>query len=309
MKVRLALSSLALACASIAAPPALRAQDLVQVAPAAARVLFEDDRVRVVEVVYKPGFETPVHTHPEYAAYALDAGKLRVKRADGQTETFDIKAGEAVHFQAEGPHSTVNLGKKPFRAIYTELKGGAPSGKLSAAERDALLELYDRGLRETEELVASTPDALWAKKPAPDRWSVAEVVEHLGLAESLLFDFAQQGLANPVSNDWANLEAGMTDEQFVGMLKDRSKRFQAPEPIQPHGGLSRADALAKLAGARAVTAEFLRRTDAELKKHVVQGPAGPMTAHQVFVLIGGHNLRHNEQIREALQQLNSTASK
>ena len=151
--------------------------------------------------------------------------------------------------------------------------------------------------------MASTPDELWAKKPAPERWAVAEVVEHIGAAETLLFGFLQQAMAAPENANWALVEGGMPTENFLGMLQDRSKRFQAPEPIQPKGGLSRADALAKYAGAHAVTTEFIRRTTAPVKKHVADGPTGKMTAHQILVLIGGHNLRHNAQIRETLEQL------
>ena len=40
-----------------------------------------------------------------------------------------------------------------------------------------------------------------------------------------------------------------------------------------------------------------------VKKHLADGPAGKMTVHQMLVLLGGHNLRHNAQIREALAQL------
>jgi uncharacterized damage-inducible protein DinB len=40
-----------------------------------------------------------------------------------------------------------------------------------------------------------------------------------------------------------------------------------------------------------------------VKKHVADGPTGNMTVHQLLVLMGGHNLRHNAQIREALEQL------
>ena len=95
----------------------------------------------------------------------------------------------------------------------------------------------------------------------------------------------------------------MSTENFMSMLQDRSKKFQAPEPIQPKGGMTRADALAKYAGARAVSAEFVRRTTPPVKKHLADGPAGKMTGHQMLVLLGGHNLRHNAQIREALEQL------
>ncbi|MGE0641418.1 MAG: DinB family protein [Thermoanaerobaculia bacterium] len=278
------------------------AQDPATVSPGNYKKLFENERVRVLEVTYKKGDESSMHSHPDHLAYVTSGGKLEFTLADGTKHIVEAKTGETIFVPAEA-HSVKNVGKSTVRAVATELKEAAPSGGLDSAEREQLLELYARGQKELSELVANTTDEEWAKKPGPDRWSVSEVVEHLGAAESLLFGMAQQALAQPVSDDWALVVGGMSTDNFLGMLTNRGQKFQAPEPLKPHGGMSRADALAKFAGARAVTTDYVRRTDDLVKKHLADGPAGKMTVHQILVLIGGHNLRHNAQIREALEQL------
>lgn len=299
MRTRVAAVALSLLAAL---PFAASAQDPAAVAPETYKQTFDNERVRVFEVTFKKGASVAMHSHPDHVAYVVTGGKLEMTLADGTKHLIEAKPGQTIFLPAEA-HSTRNVGSGNVRVIVTELKEAAPSGALSGAERAELLELYERGQRELETLVAGTPEELWAKKPAPERWSVAEVVEHLGAAESLLFGMAQQALAAPESADWALVEGGMSTDGFLGMLQDRSKKFQAPEPLQPKGGLTRAEALAKFAGARAVSAEFVRRTTAAVKKHVIDGPAGKMTVHQTLVLLGGHNLRHNAQIREALEQL------
>ena len=285
-----------------AVPIAALAQDPATIGPTIYKQTLDNERVRVFEVTFKKGAEVAMHAHPDHVAYIVSGGKLELTLADGTKNVIDAKPGETFFLPAQA-HSAKNVGKGTIRVIVTELKDAAPSGTLSGAERAELLDLYERGQRELETLVAGTPDELWAKKPAPERWSVSEVVEHLGAAESLLFGMMQQALAAPASSDWALAAGRMSTDNFLGMLQDRSKKFQAPEPIQPKGGMARAEALAKFAGARAVTAEFVRRTALPVKKHLADGPAGKMTAHQMLVLIGGHNLRHNAQIREVLEQL------
>ncbi|MBP7586851.1 MAG: DinB family protein [Thermoanaerobaculia bacterium] len=299
MRTRVAAAALTLLAAL---PLAAAAQDAAAVAPESYKKTLDNERVRVFEVTIKKGAAVAMHSHPDHVVYVLSGGTLEFTLADGSKHSKEAKSGQTFFIPAEA-HSLTNVGKSVVKLVSTELKESAPTGALSAAERSELLELFERGQRELEELVASTPEDLWAQKPAPERWSVSEVVEHLGAAEGLLFGMLQQALAAPASSDWALVEGGMSTEGFLGMLQDRSKKFQAPEPIQPKGGLSRADALAKFAGARAVSAEFVRRTTAPVKKHLVDGPAGKMTAHQMLVLLGGHNLRHNAQIREALEVL------
>ncbi len=278
------------------------AQDPAQVGPTIYKQLSENERIRVFEVTFKPKAEIGLHSHPDHALYILSGGKLRVTAADGQATDLDLVAGQTVFLSAQ-THSAKNVGKSTIRVLVTELKESAPSGSLGIEGRTFLLDLLERSRRETEELVAKTPDELWAKKPAPERWSVSEVVEHLALAEGLLFGLSQQALAQPVDPNWALVAGRVTAEQQLAFLGDRSKKFQAPEPAQPKGGLSRADALAKFGGTREVTSEFVRRTSDAVDKHVATLPIGQMTAHQILTMIGGHNLRHNQQIVETLAAL------
>lgn len=299
MRIRVAVAALTLLAAL---PLVAAAQDPTAVAPGVYKQTLDNERVRVFEVTFKKGASAAMHSHPDHLAYIVTGGTLELTLADGTRQVVEGKPGETFFLPAQA-HSTRNIGNSTVRVVVTELKEAPQSGTLSAGERAEILELYERSQRELETLVAATSDELWARKPAPDRWSVAEIVEHLGAAESLLFGMLQQALAAPESANWALVEGGMSSDSFLGMLQDRSKKFQAPEPIQPKGGMSRADALSRFAGARSVTAEFVRRTSAPVKKHLAEGPAGKMTVHQMLTLIGGHNLRHNAQIREALDQL------
>ena len=48
---------------------------------------------------------------------------------------------------------------------------------------EELIEFLAQHRRRVHEAVASVPAELRERKPAPDRWSVAEVIEHLAMIE------------------------------------------------------------------------------------------------------------------------------
>ena len=56
------------------------AQDPVKVAPKQYKAIFNNDRVRVLEVTIKPGEKSPMHSHPDYLVYAMGPAKAEVHR-------------------------------------------------------------------------------------------------------------------------------------------------------------------------------------------------------------------------------------
>ena len=285
------------------APLALLAQDAATVAPSIYKVLLDDERVRVLDVNFKPGASAGAHSHPESIIHVVKGGTIRFTTPDGKSEDRTFKPGETARVPG-GIHSTKNVGKSALGGPVTELKEAAPAATLSGGERTEILDLYERSGRELESLVARTPDDLWTKKPAPDRWSVAEVVEHLAIVEKALNGFVLQNLGAPADPNWAMVETGRPIDGILKAGTDRSKKLSSPEFALPKGGKSRADLLADWGGARAQNAELVRRTTAEVKKHTAEVPnGGKMTMHQVLAYVAIHNLRHNAQIAEALAQL------
>jgi quercetin dioxygenase-like cupin family protein len=85
--------------------------------------LTENDRVRIMEVTFKPGETIPVHSHPDHAAIAITDGKLAIT-AGGRTQEAELKAGQALWTPAES-HAATNIGKTTLRLVVIELKEGA----------------------------------------------------------------------------------------------------------------------------------------------------------------------------------------
>jgi quercetin dioxygenase-like cupin family protein len=108
----------------------LESLDGVIAAPDHHRVIFEDERVRVVELRVKPGETVPVHTHrwttinyvvshSDFLSRDAD-GNIKLDSRDGQNE---IKEG-AVFCLPPFPalHSVENVGAHELRGITFELK-------------------------------------------------------------------------------------------------------------------------------------------------------------------------------------------
>ena len=91
-------------------------------------VIFENDRVRVLEYRDKPGAKTHPHRHPDSVMYVLADFRRRVTHA-GQEREVELRTGE-VRWVAAQEHVGENIGDTESHAIFVELKD---SGPLTAA--------------------------------------------------------------------------------------------------------------------------------------------------------------------------------
>jgi hypothetical protein len=146
---------------------------------------------------------------------------------------------------------------------------------------------------------AKLSEAQWNFKPGPDRWSVGEVVEHLALAEELLFGVQQKTASAPEASPEKRAGASGQDEKILKMIPDRTQKAQAPEPLKPAQKLGpAAQVLEAFQARRAKTLDYARTTTDDLRSRVSDSPIGPVDAYQWLLFIGAHNERHLAQLRE-----------
>jgi len=94
--------------------------DPMKVASNVYKFLNENERVRVLEVVFKPGDVAKLHHHPEHVVYVVKGGKLRLT-SDGKTQDMDLNAGSVVFLQEQN-HEATNVGGSNIDLIVFELK-------------------------------------------------------------------------------------------------------------------------------------------------------------------------------------------
>jgi DinB superfamily len=148
-------------------------------------------------------------------------------------------------------------------------------------------------------LVHGLTPAQWHFHESPDRWSIAEIIEHLVVFERFILDAVKRSLSASPEPDKKSIVA--TREHLVLELADtRHIRFNAREAARPAGRWPDiAQLLREFHDTRAHTVAFVRETQAPLRDHFFPHIAfGDLDCYQWLVLLSRHGLRHALQIEE-----------
>ena len=110
--------------------------DAVIAAPQNHKIIYEDDKVRILQVICPPGNEEPVHTHQYkstmwftqsahfiYYTYVMNTKNQLVKKDSAEVKGFPTEAlnkGQMV--DPEGPHSVKNISTDTPMAYRIEYK-------------------------------------------------------------------------------------------------------------------------------------------------------------------------------------------
>jgi hypothetical protein len=96
-----------------------RPKHVTQIAPDLTRVIFENDRVRVIELTVEKGSKAGLHHHPEYFAYSMTPFEYISTPERGKPEHRKMEPGE-VDWR-DGESHAVEF-TSPGRALIVELK-------------------------------------------------------------------------------------------------------------------------------------------------------------------------------------------
>ncbi len=106
--------------------------DPTEVSPEKYTVLLENEHVRIVEYVIKPGEKDAWHTHPPKVSYIVSGGKLRITPEGADSFVVEENFGNAAWMGALGRHFGENVGTTPIRIVLVEIKSlsDAPFGEI-----------------------------------------------------------------------------------------------------------------------------------------------------------------------------------
>lgn len=156
--------------------------------------------------------------------------------------------------------------------------------------------------------VDGVPATLRETRPTADRWSVAEVLEHLTRVEDGITRLLTARLGEARAS--GQVTTGADTSSIVGALNhdlilDRTRTIVAGERVAPRGELDAAAALEKLDATREKLRELVLEHDGTtLGAFSMPHPAfGTIDGYQWFLFIGTHEARHAAQIREIGTQL------
>lgn len=171
---------------------------------------------------------------------------------------------------------------------------------MDTAVREKNLALLAEGTNALLESVAGVSEEQARMRPAANRWSVLECVEHVILAENRMF-----ALLAKESEPAAGVSDGTREGRVRSRSVDREYKFEAPEFALPLGQFpSLSAAVDEFRRCRARTASYLTQCDEELRAKTAMHPVvGQVSCQELLIIISLHPARHAKQIREARQSL------
>lgn len=185
--------------------------------------------------------------------------------------------------------------------LWSMAAAALPAQLLTQGERDRAMSHLHASRKQFLDSIGGLSAAQWSYKPAPERWSVAEVAEHIAVTEESIFQLiTMKVLKTPPVGEQQRTESPKRDEMVLKMVPDRSQRAQAPEFLRPAGRWPDRESLAAaFQTARGRNIAYAEKTVDPLRHHAAPHPVlGMLDGYQWLLLISAHTERHVAQIQE-----------
>jgi quercetin dioxygenase-like cupin family protein len=96
--------------------------DFVVSSPDKAKIVLENEYVRVIEYSLRPGEKDSTHTHPPKTSYVISGGTLRVYSENEKPFDSEEVKGTVEWSGKRGKHYVENIGKTTVTILLTEIK-------------------------------------------------------------------------------------------------------------------------------------------------------------------------------------------
>jgi hypothetical protein len=185
-----------------------------------------------------------------------------------------------------------------FIALLMMVGATAASAQdVTQAEKDKALQYLESTKKNVLEATKGLSDAQWNFKPAPDRWSVGQVMEHIAASEDFIRGMVVEKVMTAPAGEMGR-DVRKTDEGVLAMVPDRTHKAQAPEPLVPTNRFGSPEGSMKhFVETRTATEDFLKTTTG-LRDHVMDSPLGKLDGYEFVLFIAAHSERHTKQINE-----------
>ncbi len=150
-------------------------------------------------------------------------------------------------------------------------------------------------------LVRGLTPAQWNFQESPERWSIAEIMEHVVVFENFIMQTVARILSEPPDPSKKD-QARAKEHLAQGIATGRDTKFKARQAALPTGRWpDPAEMMEEFRKIRARTVAFVARIQADLREHFFPHVAfGDLDAYQWLVVVAQHGSRHALQIEEVM---------
>lgn len=165
---------------------------------------------------------------------------------------------------------------------------------------DPIIALLDQERMNTLAQVERVPLARRTERPASDRWSVADVMEHVARVDFSVSKLLAMREGQPLTATPDEVAAAQLTPAKIAGLRSRARPVEAPERVRPTGTQSLEEVLHNLTTSReSLKNAYLAATPAVLDGAIHPHPFfGPLTLRAWVELSAHHEARHAQQIAE-----------
>ena len=176
---------------------------------------------------------------------------------------------------------------------------------LASTELDQARQYFLESRSQVVDVAKGLSEAQWRFKPSPDRWSIAENLEHMVIVHERVLARLEGQLAQapppPSGRDPQRIDAIILEK-----IPDRSIKAKAPDFIQPAGQITFPDLMDRLFRSYEELSDFIESTpglrahllDAPPLRLVTNGEYDTMDGFQWALTAAAHDRRHCAQILE-----------
>src|SRR5262245_39012876 len=179
-------------------------------------------------------------------------------------------------------------------------KAAERTNTLTDQERAEAVKYFEETRQNFLDAIKGLSDVQWKYKAGQDRWSIAEVAEHIAISEETLFGMVTgQLMRTPAAPE--KKEAAKGKEAIIrASIMNRSVKAQAPEMLKLANRWATQEDLVKAFNAsRDKTISYIKESQDDLRSHFYAHPVfKDLDAYQWLIFISGHSARHTAQINE-----------
>ncbi|MBM3779949.1 MAG: DinB family protein [Acidimicrobiia bacterium] len=184
-----------------------------------------------------------------------------------------------------------------------------PSAHILAPELEAFRQEFGRLSAEVEALAGALSDEQFNWRPAPERWSVAQCIEHLNATARAYQPMLDDGISEAIRRGLYG--SGPFRYSLIGRLFVRSleppakRRFRAPPPFQPPPERARSQSVPAFKAYQTQYVDRLRQANGlDLARARVRSPVAAwlrLPLGSAFLAMLAHERRHLWQARQVIE--------
>jgi DinB superfamily len=166
-------------------------------------------------------------------------------------------------------------------------------------ERQLILDQLASSEKGLLDLVAGLTPQQWTFRETPDRWSIADNIEHVIVFEKFLRNVISKTLSEAPQPDKKPL-APAKEHHVFEIATNRTARFTAREATRPTGRFPNpTEMVTEFRKTHAETITFVNNLDGDLRSHFFAHVAlADLDCYQWLVVLAQHGSRHALQIEQ-----------